>query len=203
MDNIKRIWYLAGKIAAHDWRHQIAVNLRNASPKDDELLPIHHMIYNEPTPAHVSMFGGPYFISCDHRCYHGPGTHGADETGCEGGNCDGMERGEVVSKCLSWIDRATDVFAWINTYDCYGTLFELGYALARGKRISLYMPTNFYLDDISDRSGMDPTRVVSGDGTSFTGAPHDMWFIIKACAGVRFATDPVEAFMHAMNGIYP
>lgn len=42
---------------------------------------------------------------------------------------------DVSRKCLAAIDCCDIVFAYINSPDCHGTLIELGYARARGKRI--------------------------------------------------------------------
>lgn len=145
----RRKLYLAGKVAKNCWRHKIIDGLRGKDWSDG------------PLPCAVQVDGesfdyvGPFFVSCDHGCYHGHGTHGClakdavdvidgeevdagwtrdcvewlsrndlvDNHGCRIGN-DGQRF--VVDRCLTAISQANVVMAWIDTPDCFGTLYELG-----------------------------------------------------------------------------
>jgi len=41
----------------------------------------------------------------------------------------------VVRRCLSQIYMSDIVYAWIDSFDCYGTLMEIGFASALGKKV--------------------------------------------------------------------
>lgn len=137
-ENIKV--YLAGKISSNGWRQKF-VNIRD-KVCGDEKWKIRHGIelkYND----HITVTG-PFFLSCDHSCYHGDNTHGVglgkyyddshERYDCYGEQ-DVFSRGEVKSICLSQIRRSDVVFAYINSNECFGTLYEIGYARAIGKKV--------------------------------------------------------------------
>ena len=123
--------YLAGKIRHCGWREAFSGYREHSMDfvhYDDELTVNDEMIIT-----------GPFFISCDHGCYHGDGTHGvgarlteSEWSGCLG---DFFTREDVVEICKYQIDMADIVFAYIDCFDCYGTLAEIGYAHAKGKTI--------------------------------------------------------------------
>jgi len=150
----RRKIYLAGKVTKNCWRHKIVDGLRGKD-WDDGPLPCAVYIDGESFD-----YTGPFFVSCDHGCYHGEGTHGVlgmnateevdgikeevpwistcgsgdekleeweiiDNHGCRLG-CEGQLF--VVRKCMQAIDQANVVMAWIDTSDCFGTLYELGRA---------------------------------------------------------------------------
>jgi nucleoside 2-deoxyribosyltransferase len=166
--------YLAGKIGKNDWRHGLVPGLRGAldvgavrtvcrtcgGPAGDEdgCRKNHNCLWRaewgEPrapeweTGGVRLAYAGPYFISCDHGCYHGRSEHGAgaepgenpyapDSNGCGGG---GASRGYVVARCLEWLRRADAVFGWLDDGSAYGTVAELGYAAALGTPIYLGLP---------------------------------------------------------------
>jgi hypothetical protein len=129
--------YAAGKIEKNGWRHQ----LFPISDGHDYAAPL------PPWPDQVliptlpgAVYVGPHFLSDDHGCFHGANSHGvaAGDSAC-GGAYPGMSRPDVVKRCLSAIEQATHVFAWIEDSTVYGTLVELGYARALGKHVHLYM----------------------------------------------------------------
>ncbi len=148
--------YLAGKIAPNDWRLGLVPDLRRNS----------HERYNSMVDGSDDIWAirmnvidgrhnytGPYFIGCDHRCYHGESSHGCgagEDGGCyDHGQCAPgctdynetfQDRDHITKQCLEAIDKSDVVFAWIDTADCFGTIFELGYALAKHKKIVLAMP---------------------------------------------------------------
>jgi hypothetical protein len=104
--------YLAGKISKDDWRNRLVPGLRDAE-------------FGRPYRCDGFIYGGPFFIACDHGCSHGAGTHGVDP-GCESSVA--PPRWLVPSLCLDWIGRCDLLFAWIDDPTCYGTLVEIGWA---------------------------------------------------------------------------
>lgn len=134
--------YLAGKIECNGWRQQL-IDIRN----DDDL----HSIRDEGNYqllkskrieyADGILITGPFFISCDHGCYHGEHTHGVgggDKSVC---NSPGPSETEVIDICLTQIKCSNVVFAYINADSCYGSLFEIGYAASLGLPILLLFDT--------------------------------------------------------------
>lgn len=115
--------YFAGKISKYNWRNQLLNKFRI----DEE---------DEPYIIDEFEYTGPFFISCDHGCYHGDNTHGRliDENAM----CSDFHyetRGRTISKCYKWIDEADIVFCWIDDITAYGTFTEIGYAFAKNKII--------------------------------------------------------------------
>ena len=50
------------------------------------------------------------------------------------------DRQRVVSLCLQWIEACDVVFCFLDNDRAFGTIFELGYAVAKGKPVFLAMP---------------------------------------------------------------
>ena len=113
--------YLAGKIGRYDWRHSLVPNLRA------------HLWTDGPIVTPTYSYVGPFFVSCDHACLHGPNQHGAIGRGdaCESP----FTRQDVISNNNAAIAMADLVFAFISARDAYGTLNEIGYSLGLGKRV--------------------------------------------------------------------
>ena len=145
--------YLAGKVRQGCWRHTIVKGLRKAfSGSEYEAKNIMPPEKQWPVLQKAVLgldYTGPYFISCDHGCYHGSDTHGVggsldvyEATGGHGGSEseNGIYRKDVVNWCLGAIDRSDIVFAWIEDKTAYGTIAELGYAKAKGKTIWIAGP---------------------------------------------------------------
>lgn len=133
--------YLAGKIDFNDWRGAF-INYRNAGLwwfEDIDARPVESFISQRIAIDESATMTGPYFISCDHGCYHGEGKHGvgaeADEHGYAGCMGQFLERKDVEYISRKQIDAADVVLAYINDPTCYGTLAEIGYARARNKYI--------------------------------------------------------------------
>lgn len=118
------------------------------------------------------VYNGPYFIACDHGCYHGKGTHGVavGNTGCEDGVRVNRER--ALGDCLSLISGADYVFVWLDDVDAYGTIAEIGYAKALKKPIFLVIDERF-----------KGTRLES-----------DTWFIQQMATRTSFAKTPETAW---------
>jgi len=128
--------YLAGKIDKHDWRGAF-INYRSASLWEPDVKPVDWFLAKRVAINESATMTGPYFISCDHGCYHGEGTHGVQcEWNCLGADHNHMlfrDQVEYISR--KQIDAADVVLAYINDPTCYGTLAEIGYARARNKYI--------------------------------------------------------------------
>ena len=126
-DNV--LVYLAGKIRKNDWRSAIVTDIRSIASGTDYILSDHTV----KTIINSLWVSGPFFISCDHGCYHGDQSHGVGAGGC---GCCGEGRGvpaSVVTKvCQRQIDRSNFVFAYIEDETCFGTLCEIGYAIGKG-----------------------------------------------------------------------
>ena len=146
----KPIIYFAGKIGRHDWRCEL-FGARIGGVDDDygfrSLLDETHVRDMGPFA-----YGGPFFISCDHGCAHGPASHGAEPKGC----LDGAAEGVLETHRAIWrvnrarIRRADLVFAYINETDCFGTLIELGYAAALNKPITIGIGRNIKIEEFDD-----------------------------------------------------
>ncbi|MBL0385623.1 hypothetical protein JJB07_03075 [Tumebacillus sp. ITR2] len=132
--------YLAGKITKNGWRSDIFSELRDAE------------LYNEkgaihpPSPVDGFSYSGPYFLTCDHGCYHGEYTHGRGNFryGC-GENADNSST--VLKKCQQWITQSDFVFVWIDSVDAYGTVAEVGFAKAMSKPLFLAYDESFRNSD--------------------------------------------------------
>lgn len=140
--------YLAGKVSKHDWRHHQDVAgyaLRGHPEVDDfETLPT----WND-LPLDNFVMTGPFFTSDDHGCGHGDNLHGVGAGRAESsgklssfvdentGGCVYSRRDHVVSSCFDAIDRSDVVFVWLgqDADTAYGTLVEVGYAVAKKKTV--------------------------------------------------------------------
>jgi hypothetical protein len=157
--------YLAGKISKYDWRTTIVDGMGTPCGID---VGAYYDYVNEETrypkswePYEQSIHGvhtytGPYFLRCDHGCYHGENEHGSgiESYGCGCGSSTfasdhkaiaslPRRREHIVHLCLSAIDTSDVVFAWIENTTCYGTLAEIGYAHGAGKTIWIAGPSHF------------------------------------------------------------
>lgn len=124
--------YLAGKIEPNDWRNRF-YRCRNIAYTDADFIADGGVI----EASESLTITGPFFMSCDHGCYHGDGQHGV---GAKNGGCSGhsFTRDEVFKICKSQIDKAEIVVAYIDCRECYGTIAEIGYAHAIGKDILIF-----------------------------------------------------------------
>ena len=112
--------YLAGKIRKDCWRNLLLKGLRD------------HKWRNGSLSQQDFDYVGPFFVGCSHGCYHHPNQHGA-VNGCWPDY--DQTREEVLLLCTTAIDKADLFFCYIDRVDCFGTLTEIGYAFAKGKRI--------------------------------------------------------------------
>ena len=154
--------YLAGKISMDDWRNVIW-SCRCAPSDPGYIAAGYECDVNDSLTI-----TGPFFISCDHGCYHGDNTHGVG-AGNESPNCIGdfYTRENVLSICKDQIDRAEIVFAYIDQPDCFGTLTEIGYAHAKGKDIVIVFSNKklkremWFADKMQQRTGTISDKWIS------------------------------------------
>lgn len=168
--------YMAGKIGPDIiWREQFSE--KNESPWEIYDVEGGYRINRDRLVSHSPAlrghdYCGPFFIACDHCCFHGHGTHGAG-AGKEG-NCAGknIRRADVFNFNMECIQRCDIFIAWFNNrdefYSAYGTIYEIGYAKALQKRIYI--------------------------GTPETSIPSDVWFSMAAADAVVVNVD-VEKFV--------
>jgi hypothetical protein len=177
--------YLAGKVGQNDWRHDLVPGLRGLGDLYESIPNVERFPVLEGAVLGKHDYTGPYFVSCDHSCYHGRTSHGvgawndgesevefADEGAEEwddyrGCGPDGPHRDRVVALCLDAIRRSDLVFAWIDRDDCFGTLAELGYARAYGRTVWIAGPKPFrelwFVYEMADRSLFFTPIVDAGD----------------------------------------
>ena len=124
--------YLAGKIGHYDWRHKIVPGLREAGAGAGH--------YPPPYECRTFIYMGPFFECDDHSGSHGPGCHG---------NCDRYGwlskppicKGSLFARNNLAIKESDILFAYIETYDCIGTICEISYAWTLDKPIYItYKP---------------------------------------------------------------
>lgn len=93
-----------------------------------------------------AIYVGPYWYGCDHGVKdceshqsHGVGLCGRWDR-IQGGYQvrPHLSRPEVARASLEGIEKSTHVFVWLDDLDAFGTLVEIGYARALGKRVHLY-----------------------------------------------------------------
>ena len=154
--------YLAGKISSNGWRQSI-VDIRNNFSGDEKW-----KIRNGETIRYSYKIEivGPFFLSCDHSCYHGENSHGVglnsiyQAHGASGdcyGQTDTFTEKEVNEICLKQICRSDVLFAYIDCNDCYGTLSEIGFARSLDKTIIIVfdninrMKDMWFIKEMADR----------------------------------------------------
>jgi hypothetical protein len=173
--------YLAGKIEKNDWRHVVVPQMYEINALEYQALDDNREQLRPWPVIHKGLLGehdytGPYFVRCDHGCYHGAGSHGVGvdpvdaQRGAElrnGCQSDGTNDGRswVVEACLTAIRNSHIVFAWLDTADAYGTLFEIGFARSEGLPVVLAGPREI----------------------------PDLWFTYQACGGLTIADTPQQA----------
>lgn len=96
----------------------------------------------------------------DRHCYVGPfrqesidgldgshsGTFHGSETYGSHGEMDPAGKIDIVRQCRMALYKADLVFAYLNSPDCYGTLVEIGYAVALGKYVYIAQNEDAYFE---------------------------------------------------------
>ncbi len=122
---------MAGKVYFNCWRHDLVPDLRMYM-EEEEYIDLKQITTED------FIYTGPFFLSCDHGCYHGNNTHGVMGQGCVEPDIEGKM---VQEKCFEGINRADIVYAWLDSEDSFGTFVELGYAYSLGKEIWIGYPS--------------------------------------------------------------
>jgi hypothetical protein len=165
--------YLAGKISEGDWRHSLVDGLdsvfdHNCGDDYGELV----SLLNDTWPIlpqaifNQHSYVGPYFLgNCGHCPAFGDDTHGVALGRFPAKRSGGHQpEQDVTVRCLEAIKRANLLFAWVDQSDCYGTILEIGYALACGVDVCVAGPRQF----------------------------RDMWFVYEAATWDFFRTKTPE-----------
>jgi hypothetical protein len=145
--------YLAGKISGSEWRSSVVGQLL----EDNQLCTVTEngdvIELNEFPILNNAILGqhnytGPYRIFLGHgRGYSKHFEH--NEHGFNEMSNDEWGLAKIQNSCLNAIKNSDLIIAVIDDVECYGTLFELGYAKALGKTI--YIITTLMSDDNEDR----------------------------------------------------
>lgn len=173
--------YAAGKVTKATWREEIFPielpdeHVECATP--EEWWPSGRPIGGLPGAT----YSGPFPVGCSQGCagrqegtFHGTSRsngsfHIRKCSGAHQGCVTGGSRAEVARLCLKSIDECTHVFTWLEDTTALGTLVELGYARASGKRVYIY------------RAGMGLTS-------------HELWFAEQIATFSKFAPSAQEAW---------
>lgn len=178
MKQITRV-YMAGRIAKERARFGLVdCTLDDGDPGLTRIEP-------KPVPftANIGademrfLYTGPFTVGCDHGCAHnrphavGGACFGDDKfEHLPGASMDDKLRGLVVRRSITGILNADFVFAWLDRLDAYGTIAELGFAVASGKPVYTAIPTGVDLSEL--------------------------WFVLKMGSSF-WADDPREGFIRA------
>lgn len=180
--------YFAGKITKNDWRDDLPSRSRGEPPSPEDHLqsPAFDPTYEIDNGDFIDI--GPFFIACDHGCSHGPNNHGV-AVGCADG--DVFDRAAlVVDVSMKRVARCDLFYAFVNAATAYGTLVEIGYAKALGKRIVL----QFTPDVISRLHGQTSYVGVETpeekDGYFEPVGAFDMWFARQMADEVWVKKEP-------------
>ena len=129
--------YLAGKVSKNGWRTRLVrganLNGMDLDAHESQWPVLERAIFGEHD------FVGPFLYGCDHGCFHGDGQHGMifEEDGACCVEKFFIDRKEIVRRCLEAVRRADLVFCWLEAPEDYGSMVEVGYALALGKQVAI------------------------------------------------------------------
>jgi len=182
------IWYAAGRIGKDGTRF----GLVNCEIYDNVDSSDSHII--APENFYKSFrYSGPYTVACDHGCSHasftpdekhvwrdageqpmshdwrGTGTHGSASSFCVGR----IYPRSIMERSCDGIRKADCVFVWIEDEECFGTLVEIGYAVALKKRVYV---------------AHHPAISTSGE----------MWFAFESATKIVETEDPGSAWLAAI-----
>lgn len=131
------------------------------------------------------IYGGPFILADDHRGSHAPWVRHMAESWC--GPSAGSEPGHsIVAQCFKSIQISDLVCAHINSHDAYGTLVEIGYALALKKPVSVTIS-----EAVADSMRRAPWE--ESDHADDPPGAHDLWFAQEAANHSAIVADDAEA----------
>lgn len=121
--------YLAGKVKP-DWRSPLVAGYTEAAYQ------VHSNLHNETKyPSRFPVLSKAILGAHDYVGAYAVPNYGEGETHSLGKHGGDIDHKKITWLCRDAISRSTLVFAYIDSVDCYGTLWELGYAHASGKPI--------------------------------------------------------------------
>lgn len=118
------------------------------------------------------IYGGPFYVACDHKCGHGPANHGVGASGeayCLNASMK-LSPARVFEVNYRRVRNADIIFAFIEKADCYGTLIELGAAYAMGKTIVLA-----FSPDVSKEDTRELWMARMCANLTLTGTAEETW----------------------------
>jgi hypothetical protein len=118
--------YIAGKISRGNFRESIVPGL------------CHHQWGNPNIETASYEYLGPYTVNCKHGFFSGDGSH--QSVGDDGATA--LSKEDVIATNMGSLANADLVVAYISTTDCFGTLMEIGWAIAKGKKVLLLLSPN-------------------------------------------------------------
>ncbi len=161
--------YMAGKIAAEDWRYEIVRRYCVAADERDGWSDTwRESQFEFWGDKHI--YVGP-FCSGGKRHDYVDDTHGDQDVFYDPGHHSGFHpnperRKNIIDKCMDAIRSCDCVFAWLDDPTAYGTLWEMGYAVGLGKKVKV--------------------------GGAYD--HPDLWFPMGGCGGCVPDNSPREAF---------
>ena len=177
--------YMAGKFST-EWRGIIAPDFPKWREGEINHLPGFHY-YVGPYPAGNGEGSGHANYTAD--CTHGMKSYGEDEVDVHIPDTE-FSPVDVFSACLSQIGDCDTLFAWIDSFDCYGTLAEIGYARALNKEIFISIDENLTIPKAQFYTGRHDVL-----------QSNDLWFV-ELMANKSFrARSPDVAFNHLLVNI--
>ncbi|NDD55379.1 hypothetical protein EBZ39_16215 [bacterium] len=96
---------------------------------------------------------------------------------------------EVLSAVQSAITRSDMVFAWIDSGDCYGTIYEIGYAKALGKLVAVGISEDFCATPVA----RDMWLSCQGSYNLPAKTPLAAWNQFWTCVEFELLSDPSTA----------
>lgn len=152
--------YFAGRIRKE--RKRFGINVDSTINDSDNL----YAPRIAPVQGNGFKYTGPFTFGDDHGCSHrgfagiewrvsvppeqadlpfydffGTSSHGATYDCCHSGYKEGKSiRQAVFQRAMFGIHEADYVFAWVDDDQCFGTLVEIGFARALGKKIFIGIP---------------------------------------------------------------
>jgi len=204
MASVGRKIYLAGKIRPdikyqRDWRLGLVCGLEEA--QEDRL------VRGMPWPfLPRAIFGrfdyvGPFFTDLSDDTFSGHGSYLAYPHAVNTAHLPEWKhaadtpiiRASVVQRCLQAIASADLVFAWIDDLSCYGTLFELGYAKALGKRVAVRFAHGDFYHSTPERLTQEEQEQLDEGGDAQPNPYYELWFTYFACQAQVCEDGPEEA----------
>jgi hypothetical protein len=211
-------FYLAGKITGTNWRDEIVKGWSDSSSECYA-----DAFFSEPddfwdlAPNAVQACGiklhycGPWWK--DLECGHGRPSNnsGPHAYGYSIGGLDeyamrryAANRKTVADNVARMVSAADMVFAWIDSADCYGTIFEIGYAKALKKVVVVGVDNKFQSQACEMWLAFEGCYCVSGDSAS--DAWDEFWDLVafedkpSLAVGYPITSGPlIEAIRDSMN----